>query len=123
MVGAILNNLRQERANAIRPPAKTEWQMHDMHTQIAHTAVFTVGSDDPLPVDRLVRIKVAAVPKPCLYFDNISEPPFFDPFNNPHSTWEKRKFRRASDDNVRVILNGLKDLLIRFKIDAKGLFS
>ena len=61
--------------------------------------------------------------KTCLYFDNISEPPFFDPFNNPHSTWEKRKFRRASDDNVRVILNGLKDLLIRFKIDAKGLFS
>jgi hypothetical protein len=53
-----------------------------MHSQITHAAVLAVELDHAFPVDRLLRIKIAAVKKSGVDLDNPAKHASFDHFPN-----------------------------------------
>ena len=72
-VGALLDDIRKDRADGLRYPAGAEGNVADVHSQVAHAAVLAVEFDHSFPVDRFVRVEVAGVEEAGLHLDDSPE--------------------------------------------------
>ena len=71
--GTLGDDLGEQRAHVAGAPAEAQRQVHRVHAEVADAAVFAAGGDAALPVDRLVRVEVAAMPVAALDLEDAPE--------------------------------------------------
>ena len=90
-VGACGVNLLQLSVNPLRIPSQAKRHMDGVNAQVAHDTDFTAELDLPLPIHRLIRIKIAAVMKATAYLQQLTKPPLFGQLNHLLRTRQERK--------------------------------
>ena len=73
LVRALSHDIGKQGAHVLGLPTQPQRQVDHVHAQIAHAAVFAIHGDQSLPVNRLLGIKIAAVPEPGFDFDDPAD--------------------------------------------------
>ena len=117
------DNLAQLSVNPVREPTESEGDMEGMNTQIAHTAIFAVVFDHPLPIDRLFWIEIRRMEQAALDFDDFAEIFFQQRTNDGYSAGIEWQFRRAANKDLRILFDNFHDHPIGRQIDPERLFA
>ena len=122
-IGAGRHALHKGGGDGVGPPAKAERDVEDVHPQIAHASVFAVHRSHAFPVQRLGRVDVGGVEEGGFHLEDRADGTGSDEIHHALSAGVEGHFRRAADEKVGALRDGLHDGGVLGGIHAEGLFA
>lgn len=116
------DDVRKRGADVGGVESEAERDVANVQAEVAHAAVFAVEGDLPLPIDRLVRVEVAAVVEGGADFENLAELTGFHVVDDALDGGIEREFGRDSDLYLRVRSGNPGDFFCGFEVDSERLF-